>query len=277
MPASYEKKGYMNENYHFFHLNDSVGKETDFHFHDFDKIVILISGGVNYTLEHETFSLKPWTVLAVPHHTIHKVTVDKEVPYERIIIYFDRMYMKSLMPAFHILSSFDMAQQTGGYLLKPSEKECDRLKYLLEQMEAFQKDEDFGSQEYKDALMVQILITLGRMNCVGCKQSPPRYDGKIQIVLSYINEHLSEDLSVEKLADLIHLSKSYFMHLFKEQTGETVYATISQKRLLYAARLIREGMPVNNAVVECGFGDYTTFYRSFKAAFGISPSKLKTL
>ena len=47
----YSNDGYLNENFRLFHLKDSSGQEKDFHFHEFDKIVILISGKVDYTVE----------------------------------------------------------------------------------------------------------------------------------------------------------------------------------------------------------------------------------
>ena len=65
------------------------------------------------------------------------------------------------------------------------------------------------------------------------------------------------------------------MRLFKAQTGETVHAYIRQKRLLYAARLIREGEPANRAASEAGFTDYSAFYRAFRQSFGVSPGALK--
>ena len=65
------------------------------------------------------------------------------------------------------------------------------------------------------------------------------------------------------------------MRLFKAQTGETVHAYVRQKRLLYAARLIREGVPANRAAADAGFTDYSAFYRAFRQCFGVSPGALK--
>ena len=65
------------------------------------------------------------------------------------------------------------------------------------------------------------------------------------------------------------------MRLFKDQTGETVHAYIRQKRLLYAARLIREGMPAGQAASACGFNDYSVFNRAFRSSFGIRPADLR--
>ena len=70
------------------------------------------------------------------------------------------------------------------------------------------------------------------------------------------------------------MSRHHFMRYFKAQTGSTVHAYIQQKRLINAARLIREGVPAAKAAESSGYGDYSAFHRAFKASFGISPGKL---
>ena len=65
------------------------------------------------------------------------------------------------------------------------------------------------------------------------------------------------------------------MRLFKAQTGQTVHAYVREKRLLRAARMIREGIPVVKAASLCGFQDYSTFHRAFVACFGCTPGSLK--
>ena len=74
-------------------------------------------------------------------------------------------------------------------------------------------------------------------------QSEAHYDPKIAQVMSYINENLCGELSVDVLAERVFLSKYHFMRLFKAQTGVTVHTYVRQKRLVNAARLIREGTP----------------------------------
>ena len=49
--SGYSREGYLRENYHYFHLRDTAGQERDFHFHEFDKIVLLLSGRAEYAVE----------------------------------------------------------------------------------------------------------------------------------------------------------------------------------------------------------------------------------
>ena len=149
------------------------------------------------------------------------------------------------------------------------------LEETLRAFERAQKDERFGSETLRDTYIVQLLVQIGRISPVP-EPEEKRYDPKIRETLSYINEHLGEELSVGELAEQVFLSRYHFMRLFKAQTGSSVHAYVRSRRLMRAARLIREGMSAARAAEECGFADYSAFHRAFRAAFGVSPGKLKS-
>ena len=270
----YAREGYLRENYHYFHLKDSAGQERDFHFHDFDKLVLLLSGRVEYLVESERYELRPGTVLLVRHHAIHKALIDQSEPYERIILYLDRQYFDRTMPEARLLDCFDQADRSGQWLLEPDEAQRREIRETLAAYERAAADKRYGAQAMCDTWIIQLLVQIGRLNAAQ-RRSEKSVDPKIREVLSYINENLSRELSVEELAERVYLSRYHFMRLFKEQTGSTVHAYVRQKRLLCAARLIREGVPANKAALDSGFGDYSAFHRAFKESFGISPGKLK--
>ena len=273
--GEYSREGYLKENYRYFHLRDTAGQERDFHFHDFDKAVILLSGRVDYVVEGVTYALKPWNVLLVRHHTIHKALIDKSEPYERIILYLDRRFFDRGMPGAQLMNCFDRADKPGEHLLKPDESQRQGLAAALAAYERAEKDTEFGAQTLRDTFIIQLLVLICRLGAAAPDGSEQAYDPKIEQALSYINEHLTEELTVDLLAEQVFLSKYHFMRLFKAQTGSTVHAYVRQKRLMSAARLIREGIAVNKAASDCGFADYSAFHRAFREAFGISPGALK--
>lgn len=271
------REGYLRENYHIFHLRDTAGQELDFHFHEFDKIVILLSGQVTYLVESGSYSLRPWDILLVKHHAMHKAMIDRSEPYERIILYLDGKYFSRSVPEADLMACFDRADQQGRCLVSPTAQERERLAALLEQLEKAQTDDLFGAGTLRDTLVMQLLIQVNRVFLRDDSGAMPElsYDPKIAQTLSYINEHLTEPLSVEHLAGQAFLSRYHFMRLFKAQTGTTVHAYVQQRRLLYAAQLIRRGVPVAKAAEDSGFPEYSTFYRAFRASFGVSPGQLK--
>ena len=273
--TGFSREGYLKENYRLFHLRDTAGQERDFHFHDFDKIVLLISGRVEYEVEDRSYALRPWDVLLIRHHTIHKAVIDRKEPYERIIIYLDKTFLERVMPGAQLSECFDTADRTGRNRLSPDVSQRQALKALLENMENDLKSNSFGSKAMADTLLIQLIIHINRISAAAPGPVMPATDSKIEEALSYINEHLSEELTVDRLAEKVYLSKYHFMRLFKAQTGTTVHAYIRQKRLFSAVRMMREGVPAERAAIDSGFGDYSAFYRAFRETFGTTPGRLR--
>lgn len=298
----FSRKGYLHEDYHYFHLKDTAGQEHSFHFHEFNKVVLLLSGRVDYIVENTTYPLQPWSVLLVPHHAIHKALIDVTEPYERIILYLDSGYLDRVLPHAGLMDCFETADRDGRYLLLPDAQQQAELTAVLKAFEAAMKDSLRGAEAMRDTLIMQFFILLNRVRAA----EPPaseigsvalfsgrdsgdsfeiageasefqslRMDPKIRDTLAYISENLSGNLSVDALAARVFLSRYHFMRLFKSQTGDTVHAYIRQKRLLFAARLIREGMPAGQSASACGFHDYSVFNRAFRSVFGIRPADLR--
>ena len=92
-------------------------------------------------------------------------------------------------------------------------------------------------------------------------------------ILSYINQHIAEDLSIERLARHFYISTSYLCRIFKSETGTTINKYITAKRITLAKSYLSEGYSVTDACIRCGFGDYSNFLKSFTKAVGISPKK----
>ncbi len=272
----YSNDGYLNENFRLFHLKDRSGQEKDFHFHEFDKLVILISGRVDYTVEGTTYRLEPWDILLVRHHMIHRAAIDLSVPYERIIIYLDSAYVERFAPESGLMDCFAAAEKRRYCLIRPDGESVKSLGDALCRLESAKDDELFGAQLLRGTLLVQLLVLINRiMLSDNGPEDGADSGGKIAPALSYINENLTSQLSIDDMAALCYLSRYHFMRLFKAQTGCTVHNYIRQKRLVLAARLIREGMSASAAAAECGFSDYSAFHRAFTKTFRVSPGRIK--
>lgn len=98
-------------------------------------------------------------------------------------------------------------------------------------------------------------------------------DGKIDARLStYINEHLTDDLSVQTLCSHFRLAHSEIYAIFKEYFQDTPAEYIKKRRLYKACDLLKNtALPVNKIAKTCGIPDYNYFSKIFKKTFGISP------
>lgn len=74
------------------------------------------------------------------------------------------------------------------------------------------------------------------------------------------------------LAQQANLSKYHFVRIFKELTGMTVHDFINHKRIIKACEMIWDGEPLGDIYERRGFSDYSSFFRNFKAIYGISPN-----
>ena len=208
---------------------------------------------------------------------IHKAAIDLSVPYERIIIYLDSAYVERFAPEAGLMDCFAAAGKRRYCLMRPDAGGVERLKEALERLEKTQGDELFGAQLLRGTMLVQLLVLINRiaLSDNSREKNTSESGGKIAPALSYINENLTRELSIDDMAAMCYMSRYYFMRLFKTQTGCTVHNYIRQKRLVLAARLIREGMSASAAAAECGFSDYSAFHRAFTKTFRVSPGKIK--
>ncbi len=271
-----DKRGYLNENFRLFHLKDSLAPRLEYHYHEFDKLILPLGGKVTYVVEGVTYFLKPWDILLVQHNLIHRPVMDASQPYERMVLWLGREWLRSRSdPEEPLDACFDATREQGFHLLRPDADR--RLSYmeLFQRLEQAQRDVQFGSRRLADTLCQQLLIAVNR-DLLGrdapCREEESyRADPKIEEILRHIAANLPGDLSVDTLAKTFFLSRYYLMHRFKDVTGYTLHQYVNQKRLLRAGELIRSGMPVMQAAGEAGFREYSTFLRAFRSTFHMSP------
>lgn len=266
-----EKKGYLNEEFRLFHIKDQTGQEFSYHYHDFHKVVIFLSGKVTYHIEGKAYHLKPWDILLVSRHAIHKSEIDASVPYERFIL-----WIKNDIPNKQLLQCFQKASDRSYNLVRLNSSLQEKLKDVLFELEASARSEAFGKDILTQALFQEFMVYLNRIflekQYIFDKKSYS-YDSQIANILKYINHHLGEDLSVDALASRHYISKYHLMRKFKEETGYTLHNYVINKRLLLARTLISEGTPILKAAHESGFAEYSTFSRAYRKQFGKAPSE----
>ena len=94
-------------------------------------------------------------------------------------------------------------------------------------------------------------------------------------ILEYLQAHLTEDISIDHLAEAFYLSKYHMMRLFRARTGFTIHGYLTDKRLHLARELISQGETALEACYSCGYRDYSAFSRAYKKRFQESPGKAR--
>ena len=266
METAYSR-GYLHGNYRLFHSSDRRNMDFESHFHDFHKIVFCLRGQAVYTMEGTTYRLRPWDILVIPEHQIHRSEIRSDEVYERMILFISDDFLKSYGEP-----SLTDAIQRG--LHRPEGETRARLAEKLKAVEAHQRSDAAGHGLLADTYLLQFVLELGQMDTgasEGSVSSDPRMDG----ILAYINGHLAEEMSVDALAKRFFISPSQLMHSFKKHTGCSVHRYIAEKRLICAAEKIRGGEAVMRAAELSGFADYTAFLKAFRKQYGCAPGAMK--
>ena len=196
------------------------------------------------------------------------------------MLWLDRTWLSERSdPGEPLDTCFDTARERCFHLLRTDGAR--RLRYMqtIQGLEEALHSKEFGAARLADTLCQQLLIDVNRdiLASRTAAEAPDSYrvDPKMEEILQYIVHHLDEDLSVDSLSKRFYLSRYYLMHRFKAVTGFTVHQYISQKRLLLAGELIRQGVPVMKAAEQAGFAEYSTFLRAFQNTFHMSPREFR--
>lgn len=273
---NYEKRGYLNSDFKLFHLIDTKKQDFEYHYHDFDKIIIFIQGIVTYRIEGCAYALEPYDIILVSHNDIHKPDIDPSVPYERIIVYLSPGFLNAYRSDSYDLSAcFRKSKELHSHVLRIHSMEKSSLYRTLSDLEYACTHDGYAKDLYCQVVFLEFMIQLNRASLTNrVKYLPPvTADRRILNIMDYINGHLTENLCVDVIAEACYISRYHLMHLFKEDTGYTLFDYITEKRLLMARDLLKTGISITEVCFGCGFKNYSTFSRAYKKHFHVSPSE----
>lgn len=274
---SYEKRGYLHEEFRLFHLTNAMEEVLDWHYHAFHKIIVLHAGRFSYGIEGRSYPLQPDDIVLVPQGCIHRPEVAPGAPYERTVLYISPEFLRAAGTAECSLDQcFERAKTRFSFVVRPKGSRG-ALQTLLAALERAVKEGGYGQEILSRALLMQFLVELtrGMLDHDLQDATPAACDEKIAAILQYLAEHLTEPLSIDDLASAFYISKYHMMRRFREQTGCTIHAYLVSKRLMLAREKILGGAPVLDACYESGFGDYSTFSRAYHRQFGQKPSEAR--
>lgn len=104
------------------------------------------------------------------------------------------------------------------------------------------------------------------------------YTEKFLFICNYINEHCTEDLSLDKIARIAGFSKYHFTRLFKQITTTTFYKYLNLKRIEHAQKLLADpGIPVTEVALGSGFSSLSSFIRMFKLINQCTPTEYRNM
>ena len=264
----------LRQDFQLSHNRDPYFRTMEFHAHDFLELYYFLDGSVTYYIEDQVYDLCPGDLLIIPAGKMHRpVIANEHAAYERMVLWITPQYLQSIdSPAGDLQKNLQTVGE-HGYCVPFRGDETVFVTALLKTLLYMQKNDT--DPKFCAGAVELYLWTIFRS--YGVVDTTHRSETQvIPQVIRYITEHFSEPLTLEDIAAKFFVSKSYLNRHFKAYTNATVYAYIMSLRLTHARRMLREGIPAVEAGRECGFSDYSTFYKAFKTQTGFSPQQFKS-
>jgi AraC-like DNA-binding protein len=254
----------VRENYYTFkyiadqkpEVNPDLYKE---HFHTSYELLYFLAGNGDFIIQHCHYKLTPHTLLVIPPGAYHNLLLHSESPYERIVLRFNevdipkdlRQQMKAVNGVYKI----------GGTRLS---EELFRLATLHKELSS-----ELILQIFKSQLNVIIayLCQCSRLNLHADYQNED-----VRRIISYINENLPSISSMEQICSQLHMSRSLLQKRFYEHLKTPVMSYVRTQKCMLAQSLLRKGLPATSVYLQCGFNDYSSFYRAYVKVFHHSPT-----
>ena len=225
------------------------------------------------------YLLRPGDILLTDNKDIHRPDIRPGKPYERFVLWIMPSYLSQIAKFGSSLTDcFADASAKKHQLIRPESGLVARLKNILEKIIENRDGKELGSSVLENIYLIEFMVYLNRAYYADSAILPKDIteNEKINAVVAYINDHLDEELTLDRLAETFFVSKSYLSHQFKAYTGLTLFQFIIKKRLTVARNMISEGAAMMDACMRCGFNDYSNFHKAFKKEFGRSPKEYKS-
>lgn len=253
------------------------------HWHPAAEIIVPVKNGYTVVINEVPHALEEGDVFIIPPGTLHHlISPSPRSGGERLIMLFDfglictisgtDSLLSSLQPCAHIKNS-EYPELTG------------ELRSLLDEICHEHHHRTAFTEALIYSLMIRFFVTIGRASFDTNEKSPTiishkqhEYIEKLMNVSSYINDHCTENITVDTLADIAGFSRFHFSRLFKQFFGVSCHEYLIQKRIAYVEMLlIQPDITITEAAMRSGFGSISSFNRIFKEAKHCTPSEYKAL
>lgn len=281
LQSRFSTRQYMlSKDYELYYYHDTSLKNVDIHTHDYYEFYFFLGGNVSLQIDKDIHPVSPGDMVIVPPGLAHRPIIhDVAEPYSRFVFWISSEFcnhLLSLSSDYGYLMQLVSTRKT--YVFHNDKITFNsiiaKLTRLLEEMQANR----FGKGAQIPVYVMDLLLFLNRL--VYEENHPASAldnDSLYQNICNFIEAHIEEDLSLERISGEFFMSKYHIAHIFKSNLGLSIHQYITKKRLTYCRQSILSGMSITNAYETFGFGDYSSFYRAFKKEYGISPKDYRDM
>jgi AraC-like DNA-binding protein len=262
--------------FYYYHSIDEHPEKNEFflHCHNFYEIYYFKKGDGSLIIEGNKYELKKNSLLIIRPREFHYYKIEKPTEYERCTLHFHTNQLMNCISDELLLSPFLNRELGKNNLLATDiEDGIEDLFKRLEKCDLLCEEECNSKAQF---ILGELLCTI--LNISKRKEMSTNFitsNALAEGILHFINKNITEMISLEELSTNFFVSKYYLSHIFKKYTGVSILEYSLRKKVLLASEMIRNGEKANKAAENCGFGDYSSFYRAYKRILGVSPGNTK--
>jgi len=244
------------------------------------EILYMISGFIEYVIGGKTYKLTAGDVIVLPPNTLHSLKIYHTMPYERMTLHFP----PELLPTLKDLNIFSVVQsaESYGYVIPQYFVENSQIPNCFNDICTICREPD---NKYVDlhfisafiSLLEELTETTDKLKALNdFKHSGIISNENVYACIQYIDNHLNEPLSVEKISHELKVSTSHLSHSFKKEIGIPIKKYITNQKLFLAQKLLQQGNSAQEVANSLGYEYYSTFYQQYVKRFRISPNDQAT-
>ncbi|MFA9479478.1 helix-turn-helix domain-containing protein [Phycisphaerales bacterium AB-hyl4] len=218
-------------------------------------------------------------VMIFPGEAAHELHADPETAYRRTVICFDHTRLASVGREAGVpLLDVRWLDTQPVHHLRLGLSAYTELASLCEQMDNEALLTRTGWQAMGLALLTQIMARLQRWAAaqatLGVHVGPEDGSDLVQLGCAYVQEHLDEDLSLERVAGVLGVSSAHLTRSFRLHVGVPFHQYVLAQRVREACRLMyeRPNVSLTRIAMQLGFGSSSSFSRTFRRITGQSPT-----
>ena len=248
----------------------------EIHDHSAIEILLTLEGMVTYTIEDKVYQVRKGEILIMPQDTAHSLTMEEGS--SRYLYLFEPDAIMTMRD----IKSMAIYFNKPFHLRDGSDAHVRIRELLLRAKDLYEKRELMWNTACYSCIL-RVYATLGQRYLSGIRprtaDNMRNMDSEvINAVMTYINNHYREELSLENVAGFAGFSRYYFSRSFKKQTGYSFKDYLCQKRLQVAMDLlIRTNRSMRDVAIESGFGSVATFNRVFREKKGCTPTQYRAI
>ena len=253
-------------------------KAMDMHIHDCYELYYSICGGRQFLIDNRFYSIAPGDLFIINQYESHKLTQIDNSVHERIVLSIYPDYVKRLSTLDTDLD-YCFSNRAGGFQHKVSLDKSTQSRFLY-YISKMTSAKGYAHDIVEQAAFLELLVLINTLSNANAAQAAPaehKYSHQVEDILAYINQNIALGITVEQLATHFFLSESYICRIFKQATGTTINKYIIARRISIAKAHLDGGSSVGDAFEKSGFGDYSSFFKAFTKAVGVSPKKYASL